>query len=77
MSELAAERNNVIHLILVNSYIVLWKERRGKKWKNELNEKKELEALAIAIKEVYFQDYTTVYDDSHTEIDKPQFDYII
>jgi hypothetical protein len=23
------------------------------------------------------QDYTTVYDDSHTEIDKPQFDYII
>jgi len=77
MSELAAERNNVIHLILVNSYIVLWEERRGKKWKNELNEKKELEALATAIKEVYFQDYTTVYDDSHTEIDKPQYDYII
>ena len=48
-----------------------------KKRKNELNDKKELEALATAIKEVYFQDYTTVYDDSRTEIDKPQFDYII
>ena len=48
-----------------------------KKRKNELNDKKELEALATAIKEVYFQDYTTVYDDSHTEIDKPQYDYII
>ena len=48
-----------------------------KKRKNEFNDKKELEALATAIKEVYFQDYTTVYDDSHTEIDKPQFDYII
>ena len=47
------------------------------KRKNELNDKKELEALATAIKEVYFQDYTTVYDDSHTEIDKPQYDYLI
>jgi hypothetical protein len=40
-------------------------------------EKKDLEALATAIKEVYFEDYMTVYDDSHTEIDKLQFDYII
>ena len=51
--------------------------RIEKKRKNELNDKKELEALATAIKEVYFRDYMTVYDDSHTEIDKPQFDYII
>lgn len=53
------------------------KNGRGKKRKNELNEEKDLEALATAIKEVYFEDYMTVYDDSHTEIDKLQFDYII
>jgi hypothetical protein len=47
------------------------------KRKNEFNDKEELEALATAIKEVYFQDYTTAYDDSHTEIDKLHFDYII
>jgi hypothetical protein len=29
---------------------------------NELNDKKELEALAMALKEVYFQDYKTAYD---------------
>jgi hypothetical protein len=30
---------------------------------NEFNDKDELEALAAAIKEVYFQDYKTAYDD--------------
>jgi hypothetical protein len=29
---------------------------------NELNDKEELEALAMALKEVYFQDYKTAYD---------------
>ena len=29
---------------------------------NEFNDKQELEALATAIKEVYFQDYKTAYD---------------
>jgi hypothetical protein len=40
------------------------------KRKNELNDKEELRALATAIKEVYFQDYKTAYNDSHTRIDK-------
>jgi hypothetical protein len=31
------------------------------KRKNELNDKGELQVLATAIKEVYFQDYKTVY----------------
>jgi hypothetical protein len=38
---------------------------------NEFNDKEELEALANTIKEVYFQDYKTAYDDidnnSHRE----------
>ena len=33
------------------------------KRKNEFNDKKELEALANAIKEVYFQDFKTAYND--------------
>jgi hypothetical protein len=32
------------------------------KRKNELNDNKELQQLATAIKEVYFQDYKTAYD---------------
>ncbi len=32
------------------------------KRRNEFNDKDELEALATAIKKVYFQDYKTVYD---------------
>jgi hypothetical protein len=32
------------------------------KRRNEFNDKEELEALATAIKEVYFQDYKTAYD---------------
>ncbi len=32
------------------------------KRRNEFNDKEELEALANAIKEVYFQDYKTAYD---------------
>lgn len=47
------------------------------KRKNEFNDKEELEALATAVKEVYFQDYKTAYNDSHIEIDKSHFDYII
>lgn len=35
------------------------------KRKNELNDKVELELLGAAIKEVYFQDYKTAYDDSN------------
>ena len=44
------------------------------KRKNELNDKEELRALAMAIKEVYFQDYKTAYDDSHKQIDKLHFE---
>ena len=45
---------------------------------NELNDNSELETLAIAIKEVYFQDYKTAYDNRSTEIiDESQFEYII
>ncbi|HEU0143296.1 MAG TPA: hypothetical protein VFQ47_00790 [Nitrososphaera sp.] len=46
------------------------------KRKNELNDKGELEALATAIKEVYFQDYKTAYS-SNGEIDESHFDHII
>ena len=44
------------------------------KRKNELNDKEELRALATAIKEVYFQDYKTAYNDSHRRTDKLQFE---
>ena len=44
---------------------------------NELNDEKELQTLATAIKDVYFQDYKTAYNDSQGEIDKSHFDYII
>ena len=47
------------------------------KRKNEINDKEELEGLTTAIKEVYFQDYKTAYNDSDREIDKSHFDYII
>ncbi len=40
------------------------------KRRNEFNDKDELEALATAIKEVYFQDYKTAYD--HDGIDYDQ-----
>ena len=46
------------------------------KRKNELNDKGELEALATAIKEVYFQDYKTAYT-SNWEIDESHFEHII
>jgi hypothetical protein len=46
------------------------------KRKNELNDKGELEALATAIKEVYFQDYKIAYG-SNREIDESHFEYII
>jgi hypothetical protein len=41
---------------------------------NELNDKEELEALATAIKEVYFEDYKTAYDDSYIRIGKLHFE---
>ncbi len=44
------------------------------KRKNELNDKEELRALATAIKEVYFQDYKTAYNDSHRQTDKLHFE---
>jgi hypothetical protein len=48
------------------------------KRRNELNDKDELEALANAIKEVYFQDYKTAYDTSNnTEIDQSHFEHLI
>lgn len=34
------------------------------KRKNEFNDNEELETLAIAIKQVYFQDYKTAYDNT-------------
>ncbi len=41
------------------------------KRKNEFNDEEELEALTTAIKEVYFQDYKTAYNDtSDIEIDQ-------
>jgi hypothetical protein len=44
------------------------------KRKIELNDKEELRALAVAIREVYFQDYKTAYNnDSHRQIDKLHF----
>jgi hypothetical protein len=33
---------------------------------NELNDEEELEALATAIKDVYFQDYKTAYNNDDT-----------
>jgi hypothetical protein len=45
------------------------------KRKNKLNDKKELEAPAKVVKEVYFQDYNIAYD-SHTEIDNSHFDIL-
>jgi hypothetical protein len=47
------------------------------KRKNEFNDEDELEALVTAIKEVYFQDYKTAYDNSQGEIDKSHFDHLI
>jgi hypothetical protein len=49
------------------------------KRKNELNDKQELEGLATAIKEVYFQDYKTAYQEEYDqiEIDKSHFDHLI
>jgi hypothetical protein len=45
---------------------------------NEFNDKEELQALTTAIKEVYFQDYKTAYNDtSDTEIDQSHFDHLI
>jgi hypothetical protein len=48
---------------------------------NELNDEEELEALANAIKEVYFQDYKTEYNNdttnSNTEVDQSHFYHLI
>jgi hypothetical protein len=41
---------------------------------NEFNDEEELRALATAIKEVYFQDYKSAYDDNHKQIDKLHFE---
>ena len=42
---------------------------------NELNDKNELEALADNMKQTYYQDYKSAYEDK--EIDESNFDYII
>jgi hypothetical protein len=49
------------------------------KRKNELNDEEELEGLATAIKEVYFQDYKTAYQEEYDqiEIDKSHFGHLI
>lgn len=50
------------------------------KRKNELNDEEELEGLATAIKEVYFQDYKTAYQEEYydqIEIDKSHFGHLI
>lgn len=47
---------------------------------NNNNNKQELEALANNVKQAYYQDYKTAYndnDDDKEEIDDPRFDYII
>lgn len=46
---------------------------------NGLNDKGELEALTIAIKEVYFQDYKSAYNNSASsiEIDQSHFEHLI
>jgi hypothetical protein len=46
------------------------------KRENELNDKKELAALADNIKQVYFQDYKTAYDENIDPEDS-KFDSII
>jgi hypothetical protein len=43
---------------------------------NELNDKEELAALTDNIKQVYYQDYKTAYDENQ-DIDKSNFDHII
>ena len=49
---------------------------------NELNDEEELEALATAIKDVYFQDYKTAYNNDDTDdnteiIDQSHFYHLI
>lgn len=47
---------------------------------NEFNGKEDLEALATALKEVYFQDYKTAYNNNTSnteEIDQLHFDHLI
>lgn len=57
---------------MTSSYSGSMNEAHKRRRQNEFNDKEELEALATAIKEVYFQDYKTTYD-NHTEIDKSHF----
>jgi hypothetical protein len=48
------------------------------KKRNEFNDKEELETLATAIKEAYFQDYKTAYGNtSEREIDQSHFEHLI
>ena len=70
---------------------MMTKEQQGKKsyWKhelrslgielkrnNELNDKEELAALVDNIKQVYYQEYKTAYDED-IDPDDPKFDGII
>ena len=48
------------------------------KRKNQLNDKEELQALADSIKQVYYQDYKTAYNEEYDEKAKASdFGYII
>jgi hypothetical protein len=47
------------------------------KTRSQFNDNEELEALTTAIKEVYFQDYKTAYNNSNTEIDQSHFEHLI
>jgi hypothetical protein len=48
------------------------------KKRNEFNDKVELETLAAAIKEAYFQDYKIAYSNtSDREIDQSHFEHLI
>ena len=48
------------------------------KKRNEYNDKEELEILATAIKEAYFQGYKTAYSNtSDREIDQSHFEHLI
>ncbi len=44
------------------------------KLRNELKDKEELRALARVIKEVYFHEYKTAYNNNHRQIDKLHFE---
>jgi hypothetical protein len=67
-----AYSSEVIHFKIELSSLAIDCKRR-----NEFNDRDELESLATAIKEVYFQDYKTAYDISNIENDQSNFNHLI